>query len=77
MKIEDTFIPDGEEEILTLTIREYEFSDDIDLFCWNDAKFETSYSEYSDGWGLSEDYISFFVWLDKLPKESYSLIQRM
>jgi len=58
-------------------IREYEFSDDVDLSCWIDSKFWISYDEKSDYMDLSESYEDFFQWLSELPKESYSLIQRM
>ena len=77
MKIENSWQPIDEEESTTETIREYEFSDDIDLTCWNNATFWTYYDEESGEDGMSEGYFGFFQWLEELPENSYSLIQRM
>lgn len=68
----ETFIPDGEEARLSTMIREYEFSDDVDLSCWIEPKFWISYDEKSNCMELSDSYEDFFEWLSELPEGSYS-----
>lgn len=77
MKIEEIFVPSDDDEQTTAVLREYEFNDNIDLSCWNDAKFWIYYEEDENVERMSESYLGFFVWLDKLPKDSYKLIERM